>query len=255
MGGFFLAGLLPFLLFEYFVSYRPNTVSKKTRLATNLSISVRNGVLLNLLFWTATVSTVAGAEETRACLLNVIGIPHWAKLAGTIILMDFVMYVWHLSNHRIPLFWRFHRIHHSDINMDVSTASRFHVGELSVSACIKIAAVHFIGIDIAGMVLFDCIMVLTAQFQHSSMRVPERYERLYWVVFVPPSMHRIHHSVVIRERYSNYGAIFSVWDRMFGTLLRNVAQEKIVIGLGPYRSSGTLNMWYLLRMPFTRPVK
>jgi sterol desaturase/sphingolipid hydroxylase (fatty acid hydroxylase superfamily) len=103
------------------------------------------------------------------------------------------------------------------------------------------------------MISFDCILVLTAQFQHSSMRAPEWYERVCRVIVVSPSMRRIHHSMVIRERDINYVTILSIWNRIFGTLLRNVAQEKIVIGLGPYRSSGRLNMWCLLRMPFTDP--
>lgn len=254
-GGIFWGGFLLFLLLESFASYRPNTVSKKARVATNLLIAVFNGVLLNLLFWSATVGTLLRVEVGHAGLLNLVYIPYWAKLAVTVVLMDFAMYVWHLANHLIPFLWRFHRVHHSDINMDVSTASRFHIGELSISAGIQVAALYAIGADIAGVVLFDCILVLAAQFQHSSVSVPEWFERVYWAVFVPPSMHRIHHSVVIRQRNRNYGSIFSAWDRMFGTLLRNVDQGRIIIGLGPYRSPGRLNIWRLLQMPFTRPVR
>jgi sterol desaturase/sphingolipid hydroxylase (fatty acid hydroxylase superfamily) len=253
-GGVFFGGLLFFLLAESLRSYRPSTVSKKTRIVTNLSIAALNAVLLNLLFWSATVNTLLRAEEVRAGLLNMVDIPYWAKLAGTAVFLDLVMYLWHLLNHVVPFLWRFHRVHHSDINMDVSTASRFHVGELSLSTVIKMAAIYFIGADILGLALFECLFVSAAQFEHSSMKVPEGFEYFYWTVFVPPSMHRIHHSVVIRQRNSNYGTIFSVWDRMLGTLLRNVEQEKIVIGLGPYRSPEELNIRYLLRMPFTRPV-
>jgi sterol desaturase/sphingolipid hydroxylase (fatty acid hydroxylase superfamily) len=253
--GLFWGGLLFFLVLEYIASYRPNTVSKWARLVTNIFIAVLNGVLLNLLFWSATVSVVARVEKGHAGIVNLGPGPLWVKLAGAVILMDLVMYLWHLANHKIPLLWRFHRVHHSDMNMDVSTASRFHAGELAVSGGIKIAAISFLGIDMTGIVLFDCLLVLAAQFQHSSVKVPERFERIYWTVFVPPSMHRIHHSVVIKERDSNYGTIFSVWDRLFGTLRRNVAQERIVIGLGPYRSPGTLKVWHLLRMPFTKSVR
>jgi sterol desaturase/sphingolipid hydroxylase (fatty acid hydroxylase superfamily) len=254
-GGAFWGGFLFFLLIEYFDSYRTNTVSKKARVATNLSVAVLNGALLNLLFWSATVSALLRVEGLHVGLLNMMDIPYWSALLLTVVFMDLVMYVWHLLNHVVPILWRFHRVHHSDINMDVSTASRFHIGELSISAVIKIATVYFFGADIASVVLFECILIFAAQFQHSSIKIPEWFERAYWLFFVPPSMHRIHHSVVIRERNTNYGTIFSVWDRILGTLLRDVEQERIVIGLGPYRSPDKLTIGNLLVMPFTRPVR
>ena len=177
------------------------------------------------------------------------------RLFWTVVFMDFMLYIWHLLNHEMPLFWRFHRVHHSDLNMDVSTAARFHIGELSISSVIKIALIYFLGADLVGVVLFESLLVFSAQFQHSSLKVPASFEKIYWYVFVPPSMHRIHHSVVIAERDTNYGTIFSLWDRMFGTLLTAVEQDSIRIGMGFYQNPDKLKLQHLITMPFTRAAK
>ncbi|MDY7033196.1 MAG: sterol desaturase family protein, partial [Thermodesulfobacteriota bacterium] len=168
---------------------------------------------------------------------------------------DFMLYVWHLLNHEMPFLWRFHRVHHSDLNMDVSTATRFHIGELVISAVIKISLIFFLGASILGVIIFESALVLCAQFHHSSLKVPGWFEKIFWIFFVPPSMHRIHHSVVIKERDTNYGTIFSLWDRSLGTLLKNVNQEKIRIGVGAYPKSEKLNFHQLITMPFTKPVR
>ncbi len=169
--------------------------------------------------------------------------------------MDLIIYIWHLLNHEMPFLWRFHRVHHSDLNMDVSTATRFHVVELAISAVIKISIIFFLGAGPLAVMIFESTLVLCAQFTHSSLKVPRWFEILYWILFVPPSMHRIHHSVVIKERDTNYGTIFSIWDRILGTLLTGVSQDKIRIGIGAYAKPEKLNFHQLLVMPFTRQVK
>jgi len=160
----------------------------------------------------------------------------------------------HLLNHEVPFLWRFHRVHHSDLNMDVSTATRFHIGELAISRVIKISLVFFIGATLLGVLIFESALVLCAQFHHSSLAVPSWFEKISWVFFVPPSMHRIHHSAVIRERNTNYGTIFSTWDRAIGTLLKEVDQTRIRIGVGAYQRPEKLGFRHLLVMPFTRPI-
>jgi sterol desaturase/sphingolipid hydroxylase (fatty acid hydroxylase superfamily) len=139
--------------------------------------------------------------------------------------------------------------------MDVSTASRFHIGELSISAVIKIGLILLLGADLVGLILFEILVVLTSQFHHSSLKVPVWFERIYQIFFVPPSMHRIHHSVVIKERDSNYGTIFSIWDRALGTLTSNVDQAKLRIGVGAYQRADKLYFHQLLWMPFTKGIR
>jgi sterol desaturase/sphingolipid hydroxylase (fatty acid hydroxylase superfamily) len=172
-----------------------------------------------------------------------------------IMILDFEIYIWHFLNHEMPLLWRFHRVHHSDLNLDVSTASRFHIIELGISAIIKIAVIFFLGVDLFIVMIFESAVVLTSQFHHSSLKAPEWFERIWWILFVPPSMHRIHHSVIIKERNSNYGVIFSLWDRILGTFIKKVDQNKIRIGMGSYQKTEKLNFFDLIKMPFTRSVR
>jgi len=251
----FWGGFVLFLVFELIRPYRKPSISKAERIITNMALTITNSIILNAVFFTATLSVASHVTDNRAGFMNMLFLPQWLRIVLIILFMDFMLYIWHLLNHIMPLLWRFHRVHHSDINMDVSTASRFHIGELSMSAIIKTGLIYFIGADILSIVIFESLLVFAAQFQHSSLRVPAGFENVFWILFVPPSMHRIHHSVKIYERDTNYGTILSLWDRMFGTILKDVSQEGIIVGLGPYRDAINLKIHHLLLMPFTRAVK
>ena len=251
----FWGGLLFFLILELIVPYRPNSVSKLKRWINNLALTLFNSIILNLIFATAIVGTAAYVQSKNFGILNLIEAPSWLKILVTVAFMDFMLYVWHLLNHEMPFLWRFHRVHHADLNMDVSTATRFHLGELAISAVIKIALIFFLGASPMGVVIFESALVLCAQFHHSSLIVPKWFETIWWILFVPPSMHRIHHSVKIKERNTNYSTIFSLWDRILGTLLKAVNQEKIKIGVGAYPKPEKLHFQHLLVMPFTKAVR
>lgn len=252
---FIWGGLGFFLILEGLSPYRPSPISKLKRWVTNLSLTALNGVVLNLIFGSAILGTLTYVAENRLGLLYTLGLPPWVRIVVVVAFMDFVLYVWHLLNHEMPTLWRLHRVHHSDLNMDVSTAARFHIGELTISSLIRIFLIFPLGVTLLELVVFEALLVLAAQFHHSVVRVPNRFERLWWLLFVPPSMHRIHHSVIIRERDSNYGTIFSIWDRLLGTLLTDVEQDGIRIGLGAYQDPQKLRLVQLLMMPFTRPVR
>ena len=243
------------LMLELMIPYRVSTVSKGRRWVTNISLTIFNGVVLNLIFGAALLGTTVYATTSQTGLLYLLDLPPWIRMLTVVALMDFILYVWHLLNHEMPTLWRFHRVHHSDLNMDASTATRFHIGELTISAVIKIGVIFLLGVRLAELIVFETILVMTAQFQHSVIRVPQWFERYYWILLVPPSMHRIHHSVIIRERNTNYGTIFSIWDRILGTLLKMVDQDRIKIGLGAYRDFAKLRLGSLLIMPLTRPVR
>ena len=251
----FWGGLIFFLILELIVPYRSSSVSKVKRWINNLGLTLFNTIVLNLIFATAIVSTAAYVQSKNLGILNLVEAPSWLKILVTVAFMDFMLYVWHLLNHEMPFLWRFHRVHHTELNMDVSTATRFHLGELAISAVIKIALIFFLGASPMGVVIFESALVLCAQFHHSSLIVPRWFEKIWWILFVPPSMHRIHHSVKIKERNTNYGTIFSFWDRILGTLLKAVIQEKIIIGVGAYPKVEKLHFWHLLLMPFTRAVR
>ncbi len=251
----FWGGLLFFLVIEILVPYRQSSVSKVKRWINNITLTVFNSLILQVVFAGAIVSTAMYVTTHQLGVLNMVALPGWVKFLVTVAFMDFMLYVWHLLNHEVPLLWRFHRVHHSDLNMDVSTATRFHIGELAISGVIKIALVFLLGASPLGVMIFESALVLCAQFHHSSLKVPKWFERIFWILFVPPSMHRIHHSVIIKERDTNYGTIFSIWDRLLGTLLKDVDQKTIRIGMGAYQKPDKLNLRHLLAMPFTRPVR
>lgn len=251
----FWGALVFFLLLELIIPYRKSTVSKLKRWLINLGLTALNSIVLHVVFASAIVQTALYVSENRLGVLNLLALPFWAKTLVTVVFLDFMLYVWHFLNHEMPLLWRFHRVHHTDVNMDVSSATRFHIGELAISAVIKISLVFFLGADLFGVVLFETLLVLSAQFHHSCLTVPAWFERFFWLLFVPPSMHRIHHSVVIRERDSNYGTIFSIWDRTLGTLVADTDQGRIRIGVGGHHRFEKLNLHHLLVMPFTPPVK
>lgn len=254
----FWGGLVLFLLLELLSPYRPPSVPKLRRWAINLGLTALNTLVLTALFGTAILATAQYVTTNSLGALNLLGargLPHGLRVLLTVVFMDFMLYVWHLLNHEVPLMWRFHRVHHTDLNMDVSTATRFHIGELSLSAIIKIGLIYLIGADPLSVIIFESSLVLCAQFHHSSLRVPAWLERAWWVLFVPPSMHRIHHSVRIRERNSNYGTIFSLWDRVMGTLVAGVDQDGIRIGVGGHFDQAKLGLGRLLVMPFSRYVR
>lgn len=248
-------GFIVLLLFEHLKAYRPPSVPKTERLLTNISLTLLNSAVLSLLFGAATINSALYVSANHLGILNNLDLSFWKRVFLSVIVMDLIFYIWHLLNHRVPLLWRFHRVHHSDLNMDVSTASRFHIGELALSSGIKIGLIYLIGANVVSVILFESLLGLAAQFQHSSVRVPLWFERIFYLLFVPPSMHRIHHSVIIRERDTNYGTILSIWDRALGTLLKDADQEGIVIGLGPYRKIEDLGLLSLLAMPFTRAIR
>ncbi len=250
-----VGGLAFFLILELLIPYRPSTVSKFKRWFNNISLSIFNSIILRLLFTAYILRTTLYVGENQLGVLNLINLPYWTKIVTTMVFLDFMLYIWHLLNHEVPFLWRFHRVHHSDLNMDVSTANRFHIGELAMSAVIKMGLIFFLGANLFGVALYEILIVATTQFHHSSLKVPSWFEDIYWVLFVPPSMHRIHHSVVIKERNTNYGTIFSIWDRSLGTLLRDIAQESIRIGVGAYNRPDKLHLHHLLVMPLTHPVR
>ncbi|HHC24323.1 MAG TPA: sterol desaturase family protein [Desulfobacterales bacterium] len=251
----FVGGLIFFMIFELATPYRPPTVSKAKRWIINLSVTGFNNIVIGLIFAALIAETLDYVAKYRVGVLNLLDIPYSLKILATVIFMDFMLYVWHLLNHEMPFLWRFHRVHHCDLNMDVSTATRFHAGELIFSSVIRISLVFFIGADFTGILIFEIAVVAATQFHHSSLKLPRRLESLLWILFVPPSMHRIHHSVKIKERDTNYGVLFSFWDRILGTLLIQTDQDHIRIGVGAYPKQEKLNFHHLIVMPFTKPVK
>ena len=166
--------------------------------------------------------------------------------------MDLTFYYWHLANHRVPFLWRFHNVHHIDPDLDVSTAFRFHFGEIALSICFSILQVSLIGPSAWAFAVYQLVFQVEVLFHHSNIRLPLGAERLLNQVLVTPRMHSIHHSQVQRENNSNFGTVFPWWDRFHRTLGVNIPQDEVVVGIPGYTLPEDNSFWNALQMPFRK---
>lgn len=187
------------------------------------------------------------------------GLFHWLPLPAVfavplgVLLYDYAYYWWHMLMHMAPFFWRFHNVHHTDLDMDVTTASRFHLGEVLFSIFFRTAVVALLGLSIWTLVVYELLFSLANQFQHSNWRLPIALERVLNFAFVTPRMHGIHHSIVQRETNSNWGTVFCWWDRLHRTLRLDIPQDEITIGVAAYREEAELTFGQLFILPFRKP--
>jgi sterol desaturase/sphingolipid hydroxylase (fatty acid hydroxylase superfamily) len=182
-------------------------------------------------------------------LLNLLALPAPIALVAALLLFDLWMYVWHRANHEIPLLWRLHRVHHTDPRMDVTTAFRFHPGEIFLSTLLNVAVILGLGLGLATLVLYNSLMVLVILLHHSNIRLPEAWDRRLRILVVPPSMHRVHHSEITAETNSNYGTIFSFWDRLLGTFRLRDDLARIRSGIGDFGGPQWQTPLQLLMLP------
>lgn len=189
-----------------------------------------------------------GAE--RAGLVPTLSLPGPAAVAASFALLDLSFYYWHRANHRWPLLWRFHNVHHVDPDLDVSTALRFHFGEVALSAAFRALQVLLVGPTTAAYVAYEIVFQANTLFHHSNVRLPLALERLLGWVLVSPRMHGIHHSDVRGETDSNYSVVFPWWDRLHATLVLGVPQRAIKVGVPGYAAPEDNRLWPLLALPF-----
>lgn len=174
------------------------------------------------------------------------------KAAVAFLILDYTNYLWHILNHRLPFLWRFHLVHHTDLDLDVTTAIRFHFGELIGSIFYRGAFALLSGATPLTVIIYEIAFEGATQFHHSNWKLPYKLEKDLNKVIVTPRMHGIHHSVVKQETDSNFSVIFSWWDRLHNTLRVNVNQNNIVLGVPSYSDPGELTIGYLLKLPFTK---
>lgn len=189
-------------------------------------------------------------QGSRFGVLQWLALPPALAFVVGVLLLDLTFYAWHLSNHRLPFLWRFHVVHHVDVDLDVSTAFRFHFGEVALSAGFRIVQILLIGASPVAVAAYEIIFQANTLFHHSNVRLPIRVERLLNRVLVTPRMHGIHHSIVQREDLSNFSVVFSWWDRLLRTARLNVPQRQVVIGLPAYCAGADNRMRALLVQPF-----
>lgn len=218
----------------------------------NLLLAVLNVLFTGLLFGTAVEFMSQWSQEHNWGLLHQLPLGTIWKTILAVVLLDAWMYCWHRLNHRIPLFWRFHRMHHSDPHMDVSTATRFHWGELAFSTLFRLLLIPLLGLESWQIILYGLLVYFSTQFHHANISLGRLDSLLRWL-FVTPDMHKIHHSRLHQEFNSNYSTVFSCWDRLARTYQMRPHLETIDFGLPDYDDphwQSLLGMW---KTPFSSP--
>jgi sterol desaturase/sphingolipid hydroxylase (fatty acid hydroxylase superfamily) len=205
--------IVPF--FNYFAG---NSRERFRHGLKNVSLGVLNSVFIGFGFAALWWMTAQWAQARGFGLLNWLSLPDWARLAGAFLLFDAWMYWWHRFNHRIPFLWRFHRTHHSDPKMDVTTASRFHLGEIALSSVLRVPVIALLGLQVWELALYEIAMFSVVQLHHANVALPARLDRALRTVIVTPFIHKVHHSHWQPETDSNYSSLFSFWDRLFASL-------------------------------------
>lgn len=240
-------------LCELVAPRRVLTTSKTVRWISNLSIVFLNTALVRFLFPVLAIPMAIIAAENGWGLLNNLELPFWVTVSLGVLLLDFVIYLQHVMFHAVPTFWRLHMMHHADLDFDVTTGSRFHPIEILLSMGIKISAVVLFGTSALSVLIFEVVLNATSMFNHSNIRLPLGLDRILRLLIVTPDMHRVHHSVVIRETNSNFGFNFPWWDRLLGTYRAQPAagHEDMTIGLSQFRELKRLNLLWMLFLPFT----
>lgn len=252
--GAFLSVLLVLWAWEALAPRRPRRIPRRLRWGGNLGVLAVDVLVLRLAAPGAALGTAFLAEEGRWGLLPALGLPQWARLLLSVVLLDLVIYLQHVLFHILPLLWRFHRMHHSDVEFDATTGVRFHPVEILISLGIKMGAVAALGAPPLGVLLFEVLLNATSVFNHGNVRLPARLDGvLRWFV-VTPEMHRVHHSVIRRETDSNFGFNLPWWDRIFGTYRPRPAKGHLgmTLGIPAFRKPEDSKLWALLVQPFCR---
>ena len=215
----------------------------------NLAISIMNGIVIAGVFAGLTVLVADFTHQHRFGVLNVLGVSGVVQFGIAFILLDVWMYWWHRFNHVIPFLWRFHRMHHSDPAMDVTTATRFHVGEITLSSIVKLALIPLVGIPLEALIVFDFIQLPIISFHHANISLPQSFDDALAMFIVTPFMHKVHHSRSRPETDSNYSSLLSVWDRLFGSFVRKEDCGDIRFGLEGFDHDETQSVRGLLATP------
>ena len=225
--------------------------SKLTRNMRNLAVAALGAAALQIAERPVVEPLTQLVERRRWGLLKRVRLPLWLEVALAVALLDYTLYLWHVLTHRAPFLWRFHVAHHADLEMDTSTALRFHFGELALSVPWRAGQVALIGVSPFTLSVWQTLLFLSIMFHHSNVRLPIETETWLNRFVVTPRMHGIHHSTIAEERDSNWSSGLTVWDRLHGTLRLNVPQDEVVIGVPTYREPEEVGLVKVLEMPFT----
>jgi len=251
----FAAVLALMAAWELLAPRRAQAIGRGLRWPNNLGIVVLDTLLLRLVFPTAAVGFALFAQARGWGLLNAVALPQWLAVIGAVVMLDLAIYLQHVLFHAVPALWRLHRMHHADLEFDVTTGLRFHPLEILLSMGIKLAVIAALGPPAAAVLVFEVLLNATSMFNHGNVRMPAALDRaLRWIV-VTPDMHRVHHSVLPDETNSNFGFNLPWWDRLLGTYRARpeAGHEAMTLGIEQFREPRELWLHRLLLQPFRGP--
>ena|SRR5687767_2439928 len=240
-----------FFILETKFELRKRVQNRWKRIIINFIVSIPAFALLRLLFIPAMVWLAVKNQDWQIGINYLFGAPAWMKFVLAFLLLDYSNYIWHILLHKLPILWRFHLVHHTDLDLDISTSFRFHFGEMIGSIFFRGAAIILIGASPLMVLIYEIVFEAATQFHHSNTKLPFRLEKALNIFIVTPRMHGIHHSMVKKETDSNYSIIFSFWDRIHKTIRLNKHQNEIVTGVPAYADERELTIGKLLKLPFT----
>jgi sterol desaturase/sphingolipid hydroxylase (fatty acid hydroxylase superfamily) len=247
------AGVLAAMaVWELAAPRRHPTISRALRWTNNLGVVAVDTLLVRLLLPTATVGIALYGEAAGWGLLTLVDWPAWVEGVVAVMALDLAIYLQHVVFHAVPSLWRLHRMHHADLDFDVTTGVRFHPIEILISLGIRIAVVAGLGAPALAVLIFEILLNATSMFSHGNVRLPAALDRIARRLLVTPDMHRVHHSIDPRETNSNFGFNFSVWDRLFGTYRPAPAagHTGMTIGITQFRDARELWLDRMLTQPF-----
>jgi len=251
------AGLFAlFAAIESLAPRRPRRQTRRARWVTNWGIVILDTLTLRALALALPLLAVGAALDAEAQgwgLMNNVDMPYWIAVLATVLFFDFAIWLQHLITHKVPILWRLHRVHHADLDIDVSTAIRFHPVEIGLSMLLKIGLVYLLGAPALGIILFEIILNGTAMFNHANIRLPLPLDAVLRKLLVTPDMHRVHHSVHRHEHDSNYGFALSIWDRIFRTYRPQpeAGHDRMTTGL-EWQDERPSRLGWSLGLPFFR---
>jgi sterol desaturase/sphingolipid hydroxylase (fatty acid hydroxylase superfamily) len=239
-------------VFEQFLPRRERFPARGRRWLTNWGMLIVDSFVLRILFPAAAVGVALWAEEAGFGLFNMIDLPMIFVVIFVIVFLDFAVWLEHVVSHHWPLLWRIHKVHHADVDLDVTSALRFHPLEIIVSMLWKGALVALLGAPAIAVLIFEIILNGMAMFNHSNVKLPLWLDRLSRPAVVTPDMHRIHHSIIERETNTNYGFNLSIWDRLFGVYTQDpvMGQHGMTIGLAEHQTREPTGLVWSLLLPF-----
>jgi len=241
------------LLWELIAPRRELSVPKALRWSSNLGLLLLNSMVLRLLFPAAAVGIAYSVAEQGWGLFNLVDLPLWLEVSAAVVLLDFAIYLQHRLMHLVPILWRLHRVHHADLDFDLTTGSRFHTIEIIVSMLFKWLVIILLGPALIAVLVFEIVLNGMAIFNHANVGLPRAVDRLVRCFLVTPDMHRVHHSVLVRETNSNYGFNLSIWDRVFRTYIDQPEKghQAMTIGLAEFRNARQVDrLPGMLALPF-----